>query len=96
MFLLKRKVVLIDLGAARTYCPVKKKRERDRQLTERHPDLGVEAAAVHVDEDDGDVLVAGLAAMEDFDLLGFGWDKTASTLRARIRRDRERRKPTIW
>lgn len=29
---------------------------------ERHPDLLVEAAAVHVDEDDGDVLVAGLAA----------------------------------
>ena len=29
---------------------------------ERHPDLVVEAAAVHVDEDDGDILVAGLAA----------------------------------
>nr|ACR34386.1 unknown [Zea mays] len=29
---------------------------------ERHPDLLVEAAAVHVDEDDGDILVAGLAA----------------------------------
>lgn len=31
---------------------------------ERHPDLAVEAAAVHVDEDDRDILVAGLAARE--------------------------------
>jgi hypothetical protein len=35
---------------------------------ERHPDLFVEAAAVHVDEDDGDILVAGLAAR---DRMGF-------------------------
>ena len=31
---------------------------------EHHPDVLVEAAAVHVDEDDGDILVAGLAARD--------------------------------
>lgn len=47
------------------------------ELTERLPDLGVEAAAVHVDEDDGDILVAGLAEKS----VG---GKRANTLRASV------------